>query len=126
VIPRGVRIVIDLDGTLCPIKSEHQTYEELTPHAEVVAKLREYKDNGAYIIVHTSRNMRTYSGNLGLINANTAKTVITWLDRHSIPYDELHFGKPWPGTDGFYVDDRAIRPEEFVELDYENIQRIIG
>jgi capsule biosynthesis phosphatase len=49
-----------------------------------------------------------------------------WLDRHGIPYDELHVGKPWPGRGGFYVDDKAIRPEEFVGLSYQEILAIVG
>ena len=31
-----------------------------------------------------------------------------------IPYDEIIYGKPWPGHNGFYVDDRAVRPDEFL------------
>jgi len=39
----------------------------------MLAKLREYRSAGFYIILYTSRNMRTYGGNIGLIMANTAK-----------------------------------------------------
>ena len=30
-------------------------------------------------------------------------------------------GKPWPGYGGFYVDDKAIRPSEFVNKTEEEI-----
>ena len=70
--------------------------------------------------------MRTFEGNVGLINANTAKFTLEWLDSHSIPYDEIHFAKPWPGRGGFYVDDKAIRPHEFLSLSYDQILEIIG
>ncbi|MGE0830942.1 MAG: capsular biosynthesis protein, partial [Hyphomonadaceae bacterium] len=73
-----------------------------------------------------SRNMNTYQGNIGLITANTAKTLMAWLDKHAVPYDELHVGKPWPGNGGFYVYDKAIRPDEFVKLDYDTILSIVG
>ena len=66
-------IVIDLDGTLCSNKESHQNYLELQPHEEVILKLREYRKKGFYIIIYSSRNMRTYEGNIGLINANTLK-----------------------------------------------------
>jgi capsule biosynthesis phosphatase len=82
----------------------------------MVAKLREYRANGYYIILQTSRNMRTYGGNVGLIMANTAKILFAWLERYRVPYDEIHFGKPWASRVGFYVDDRAIRPDEFLSL----------
>jgi capsule biosynthesis phosphatase len=70
--------------------------------------------------------MRTFEGNLGLILANTAPVLLEWLKRHDIPYDEIHFGKPWPGKGGFYVDDRAIRPTEFLNMTYEQIQAVLN
>src|SRR4051794_25891577 len=91
----------------------------------MLAKLREYKEAGFYIILYTSRNMRTYGGNIGLITANTAKATMAWLDRHGIPYDEIHFGKPWASRVGFYVDDRAVRPDEFLRMTPQEICRLL-
>lgn len=119
-------IVLDVDGTLCPIKREDETYADLVPYPEVVAKMREYREQGFYLILHSSRNMNSYAGNMGLIIANTAKAMMAWLDRHEIPYDELHLGKPWPGRGGFYVDDRAIRPDEFLTRTYEELMKLVG
>lgn len=120
-------IVIDVDGTLCQHrKSPDENYEDLLPVAEVVDVLRRYREEGFYVILSTSRNMNTHNGNVGLITAKTAKLLMDWLDRHQIPYDELHVGKPWPGHGGFYVDDRAIRPDEFVNLSYDQILEIVG
>ena len=106
--------IIDVDGTLCPIKEKGQAYEDLVPYASMVDKLREYKAQGAKIVLFTSRNMRTYRGNLGQINKYTAPVMTAWLEKWEIPYDEIIFGKPWPGPEGYYVDDRAIRPDEFL------------
>ena len=92
---------------------------------EVVAKMR-HKEMGFKFIIHSARNMRTYDGNLGLINANTLPVVMRWLDENDIPYDEILMGKPWCGFDGFYVDDKAVRPNEFKELSYEKIKELIG
>ncbi|MEE9190497.1 MAG: capsular biosynthesis protein [Candidatus Neomarinimicrobiota bacterium] len=118
-------IIIDLDGTLCSNKESNQNYLELHPHEEVVSKLREYREKGFYIIIYSSRNMRTYEGNIGLINANTLKDIFQWLDSNSIPYDEVHVGKPWCGFDGFYVDDKTIRPQEFLDLSYDEITELL-
>jgi capsule biosynthesis phosphatase len=119
-------IVFDIDGTICPIKSSEQSYDDLVPHPEMLKRLREYRDEGFYIILSTSRNMNTHSGNIGLLIANTAKQLFGWLDRHEVPYDELHVGKPWPGRGGFYVDDKAIRPDEFLQMNYEQILKVVG
>lgn len=119
-------IVLDLDGTLCELRPPGKSYEDLAPRPGMLEKLREYRAGGFYIIVCTARNMRTYDGNVGQILANTAKTVFQWLDRHQVPYDEVHFGKPWSGTNGFAVDDRTVRPDEFLRLSHEEILRLVS
>lgn len=116
--------IFDLDGTICPIKKKDEKYEDLVPFMEIVNKMRELKAQGFNILIFTSRNMKTYDGNLGLINANTAKIIIQWLDKWEIPYDEIIYGKPWPGERGFYVDDRAIRPRELLENTIEELNII--
>jgi capsule biosynthesis phosphatase len=119
-------IVIDLDGTLCAIKDAGKSYADVAPRHDVVETLRQYKSDGFYVIVMTSRNMNTFDGNIGRINAVTARIATDWLDRHEVPYDEIHFGKPWAGHGGFYVDDRAVRPDEFVSRSYDQIRGLIG
>ena len=116
--------VCDIDGTLCPIKGKDERYEELVPYLDVVEKLRSYRQNGAKIVLFTSRNMNSYSGNIGLINKNTAKILLAWLEKWDIPYDEIIYGKPWPGHKGFYVDDRTVRPDEFLSCSLEQLDEI--
>lgn len=116
--------VFDIDGTLCPIKKKEERYEDLVPYMDMVEKLRYYRDNGARIILFTSRNMNSYGGNIGLINKNTARILLAWLDKWDIPYDEIIYGKPWPGHKGFYVDDRTVRPDEFLSYPVEELGRI--
>lgn len=124
-IHKDKAIVIDLDGTLAKFKGEDQTYEGLEVDYPVLQKLKEYKQKGYYIILHSSRNMQTHDGNVGKINATTLKVILGWLDKHGVPYDEIHIGKPWCGMDGFYVDDKAIRPDEFLKLNHEEIRQLI-
>lgn len=119
-------IVFDVDGTLCPIRKPDEDYSELEPFEEMISLLREYKSKGFYIILYSARNMNTFQGNVGRIAAVTGKQLMEWLERHDIPYDEMHLGKPWPGRGGFYVDDKSIRPDEFLKLSYEEILTLIG
>ena len=118
------RIIFDVDGTLT-ITNPSLDYLQVEPNWEIVEKLKQYKEAGYEIVLFTSRNMRTYNCNVGKINANTLPKLINWLHKHSIPYDEIFVGKPWCGTDGFYVDDKAIRPSEFLKLEEEEIQSIV-
>jgi hypothetical protein len=118
-------LVVDLDGTICPIKRADEKYEELKPYDNVVEKLKEYKKEGFRILIFTARQMRTYEGNLGLINVHTSRMTMNWLDKWNIPYDEIIFGKPWPGKGGFYIDDRAIRPDEFLKYSEDELNKML-
>ncbi len=119
-----VTLIFDVDGTLCPIKKKEEQYIDLMPDEQMVEKLKYYKENGAKIVLFSSRNMNSYHGNLGLINANTAVIMQEWLKKWNIPYDEILFGKPWPGHKGLYIDDRAVRPDEFLEHSFDELEEI--
>lgn len=121
---KQLTFVMDIDGTICPIKKKDQEYADLVPFPEIVEKMREYKEQGAKIVLYSSRNMNSYGGNLGLINVHTAPVLIKWLEKWKIPYDEIYFGKPWPGHFGYYVDDRTIRPREFLKLSPEELAMV--
>lgn len=118
------KIIIDLDGTLT-IDTDVE-YSKKLPNFDVIDACKKYKKMGFEIIISTSRNMRTYEGNVGKINVNTLPTIIEWLNKHEVPYDEVYIGKPWCGFDGFYVDDKAIRPSEFVENSYDDILNFLS
>jgi capsule biosynthesis phosphatase len=113
------RLIIDLDDTICRTKDGN--YRNSVPVAGVVERLRDYKAAGFDIVIHTSRNMRTFEGNVGKISAHTLPVIIEWLQNHEVPYDEIHVGKPWCGFEGYYVDDRAIRPSEFLKYSHDEI-----
>lgn len=121
---QSLTFIIDVDGTLCPIKQKSERYEDLIPHTQVVDKIRRYHADGAKIILFSARNMNSYDGNMGLINKHTAKTMLDWLEKWQIPYDEILFGKPWPGHNGFYVDDRTVRPDEFLRHTPEELSAL--
>ncbi|CAH0149659.1 hypothetical protein SRABI118_00497 [Massilia sp. Bi118] len=117
------RLIIDLDDTIC--KTVAGDYRNATPIASVIEQIRNYKRDGFEIVVNTSRNMRTFEGNVGKIAAHALPIIIEWLNRHEVPFDEIYVGKPWCGFDGFYVDDRAVRPSEFAKYSIEEIHELL-
>ncbi|MEL6774119.1 MAG: capsular biosynthesis protein [Pseudomonadota bacterium] len=119
-------LVVDIDGTLCDIKPAGGSYADVAPEPRMMAKLRALRAEGWRIVLSSARGMRSNDGNLGQIMVTVAPTLIDWLARHEVPYDELHLGKPWPGRDGFYVDDRAVRPREFLEHDLEGLAALVA
>jgi capsule biosynthesis phosphatase len=118
-------IVIDLDDTIT-INSSSELYPNKLPNIAVVEKLREYRRDGFKIVIFTARNQKTYDGNLGLRKLHTLPVILTWLKKHNVPFDEIRLEKPWCGDGGFYVDDKAIRPSEFLKLDYSAIKEIVN
>lgn len=116
--------VFDIDGIICPLKKKGEKYEDLVPFPEIVKKISYYKEKGAKIVLYTSRNMNSYNGNIGLINKYTASTLLQWLEKWNIPFDEIVYGKVWPGHKGFYIDDRTIRPDEFLKYSPDELDKI--
>ncbi|WP_440959031.1 hypothetical protein ACFELO_02685 [Oceanicaulis sp. LC35] len=112
-------LIVDVDGTLCPTKSATDRYSDLVPYPEMVEMLRKRQGEGFRIILHTARNMRTHKSDLSLINRHTLPTLMDWVERWDIPCDGVIVGKPWPGHDGYYIDDRAVRPSEFLSMDHD-------
>lgn len=118
------RLVVDLDDTISI--TEEGDYVNSRPVIPLIKKLREYKSQGFEIIIQSSRNMRTYESNIGKINIYTLPNIITWLQKYDVPFDEVYVGKPWCGFEGFYVDDKSIRPAEFINLSYEQIKDLLN
>jgi capsule biosynthesis phosphatase len=124
VIEKHKALVIDIDGTLCPVKGSDQKYADLPVEPRILARLNALKADGWRIILSSSRGMRTYDGNQGEILLNVLPELMTWLKSRNVPFDEIWMAKPWPGHDGFYVDDRTVRPREFVEHSLEELAEI--
>ncbi|MBW0279525.1 MULTISPECIES: HAD hydrolase family protein [Shewanella] len=118
------KLIVDLDGTITLANTTD--YEKVLPNTALIEKLKEYKTSGFSIVIATARNMRTYDGNIGKINIHTLPKIIKWLDKHEVPYDEIIVGKPWCGNDGFYIDDKAIRPSEFLSMDLSEIKSLLN
>jgi capsule biosynthesis phosphatase len=114
-------LVVDVDGTLCPAKVEGMTYDDLPADPGMKARLAELATQGWHIVLFSSRGMRTHKGDEAAMIAHVLPPMVEWLDRNGIIYHEVRLGKPWPGYDGFYVDDRAVRPREFLTLTLDQL-----
>jgi len=113
-----MRICIDLDGTICDLKEEGQTYGDVLPKPGAINRIQEFRKEGHYIIIFTARHSKTCNGNPGLILARQGLTTLEWLKKYDIPYDEIHFGKPFADI---YIDDNALRFEKWDGLSSESI-----
>ena len=114
-----MRIVIDLDGTICTLRQKHETYADVLVKPGAAEFIKKLRKEGNYIIIQTARNMATCDANLGKVMKNVGKVTLEWLDKHNIKYDEIYFGKP---NGDLYIDDRALRFENWDSLSEEILQ----
>ena len=87
-------IAVDFDNTLA-YSPDYPAVGQ--PVVEVVRKIKQHKKNGDQIILHTSRS------------GQDLKLALDWCKEQGIMLDLVAIK---PRAD-IYIDDRAIRPEEF-------------
>ena len=100
-----MRIVFDLDGVICELKKPSESYADVIPKNDVIEKMRDLKEDGHYLIIHTGRHMRTCNGDVSEVIEKIGKITEDWLKKWKVPYDELIFGKPHADI---YIDDLGI------------------
>ena len=101
-------IVFDVDDTI--LTTVNRDYANSQPKAEVVEGLRELKKAGWYIILQTARGMGRSGGDIDSVREQVTHEITSFCEKFDVPYDMLLLGKPWAA---YYVDDKAMRPEEF-------------
>lgn len=92
--------VFDLDRTLIYDTNDNQNI--ITKNTEFLNKLY---DLGHKIIIHTSRGMKKFDGDLNKIIQYYKPIIEKILRDNNIKYHELLFGKPYAD---FYIDDKSI------------------
>lgn len=116
-----MRIVIDLDGTICAIKKPGESYQDLPVLNGAAAKIKALRKSGHYVIIHSARNMATCESNLGKVMKNVGMITLEWLKKHEVEYDEIYFGKP---NADLYIDDRALRFESWENINEETLTKM--
>ena len=119
-----MRIVFDLDGVICELKKPSESYSDVIPKKKVIQKMRDLKEEGHYLIIHTGRHMRTCNGDVAKVVEKIGKVTEDWLEKWKVPYDELVFGKPYADI---YIDDLGVEfsSSEKLGKKLESIQPVI-
>ena len=104
-----------MDDTI--LTTEDRDYPNSVPIWPVIHKLREAKLNGWTILLHTARGMGRSNGQIELVQEEVINEIASFCSKWAVPYDEIIVGKPWAAM---YVDDKALRPDEFANLDLNN------
>merc|ERR1712228_281064 len=111
-----MRVCFDLDHTLMSAPKRVGDYSSCEPIEANAATCRALYEQGHYIIVYTSRGMRTSGGNLAAAVAEVGESTIASLRANGIRYHELAFGKP---EADFYIDGASVSS-------FRDLQKEIG
>lgn len=106
------KLVIDIDGTICEQGPSH-LYPMAKPIQAMIDKINRLHEEGWEIALWTARGM-AYNDHSSGADAFFRKMTEGWLERHGVKYHTLMFGKP---TATYYIDDRAMKPEEFLDTE---------
>ena len=102
---KNLRIVFDLDNTIVTGPVIYKDYSTVEPISQTIDLIKKLKAKGHTIIIHTARNMVTTGHNQGLAIKNIGLVTLESLNKFGIPFDEIHFGKPYGDL---YIDDKAF------------------
>lgn len=106
-------IVCDIDDTVS--FTTNRDWENATPNTALINKLNSLYDNGWEINYYTAR------GTLSCADRDEASdkyraVIEAWFEKNNVKYNALSFLKPLAS---YYIDDKAITPEGFLDLDIE-------
>lgn len=110
------RIVCDIDDTISI--TLNRDWQHAKPIQPVIDKINKLYDQGWEIYLVTAR------GNLSCATREEADKkyrpqIEKWLKEHGVKYTLLSFQKYLAA---YYVDDKGLTPEEFVNLEIKNLQ----
>jgi capsule biosynthesis phosphatase len=109
------RLVVDLDDTIS--FTTNRDFENARPNVPLINKINRLYDEGWEIVIQTAR------GSLSCATRKKANSkygiqIVTWLMKHNVKYTYLTFEKLLAA---YYIDDKAITPEDFIELRIEKL-----
>lgn len=106
-------IVFDFDDTIS--FAENRDWENAKANIPLIDKINSLYDKGWTILIYTARGSLSCKTREEA-EQNNSNQIEGWLNRHGVKYHELSFKKPLAM---YYVDDRAILPEDFIKLELE-------
>lgn len=111
------RIVFDIDDTISFTTS--RDWENATPNQPLITKINKLFYDGWEIYLVTAR------GNISCKSREEAfekygDILIKWLKQHGVKYHVLSFQKELAT---YYVDDKGITPEDFLNLNIKTIKK---
>lgn len=105
-------LCVDVDDTIC--FTQNRDYERSVPNQIVINKLREARAKGWTIILHTARGQGRSNNRIALVADEVMDEIESFCERFDVPYDSIVLDKPLAIA---YIDDKAMRPDEFLKME---------
>lgn len=105
-------IVVDIDETLCIV--ENRDFKNAKPIQGVIDKVNEFYENGYKIVISTARGQKSCS-TIKEMDKKYREVTENWLKEHNVKYHKLEIG--YKINADMYVDDKAVTPEEFKNME---------
>lgn len=110
-------IICDIDDTIS--SSTDHIWENAKPISTTIDKINSLYDSGWIIILQTARGQLSCGGDFEAADKKYRQKMEKWLSDHGVKYHMLSFEKYLAA---FYIDDKAITPEDFYDLDIREIK----
>ena len=111
------RIIVDYDDTISSTTT--RDWKNAEPIWSVINKVNTLFDKGWEVWIVTARGQLSCKGDWKKADAKYRVGITAWLEKHGVKYHELKFEKYLAS---YYIDDKGILPEDFVELDFKEIK----
>jgi len=106
------RLIVDLDDTIS--RTINRDWENAEPILPIIEKINRLYDEGWEIFIVTARGQLSCKGNYKKADKKYRTIIENWLKINNVKYHKLSFMKE---LGSYYIDDKALLPEEFINLD---------
>ena len=115
------RIHCDFDDTIS--FTLNRDWDNALPNQDVIDKINYFYDMGWEIYIVTARGQLSCKGDSQKAEKKYGRQIELWLKKHGVRYHKLSFQK-YLAT--YYIDDKGLNPEEFVNLEYKRMYGMSG
>ena len=112
------RFVFDIDDTIS--FTTNRDWENAKPNQPIIEKINKLYNEGWEIFLLTARGSISAPENA---DKKYRSIIETWMKSHNVQYHKLIFGKPLAV---YYVDDKALTPDNFLSLEIEELKGMSG
>jgi len=111
------RIIVDFDDTIAITTT--RDWDNAEPIWGTINKMNNLYDKGWEVWIVTARGQLSCNGDFEKADKKYRNIIESWLKKYGVKYHVLSFHKYLAS---YYIDDKALTPEEFIDLEIKEIK----